>query len=252
MSVSLLWRSYLRAPRSPIPRSCQQGYPTTQLSSGAKLHRSPDSELSDYSACSEQARKPPQGGARPRGARGEGEAARKKGMLPVLESVLSLQPTKNSELALHPNPDVLRPKTDRGSATCCPREEQRALSLQVPEQKEEAWEGGSGRLGRPLEGGLTLRHHPRGAPYRAATNRGSGAATSCPGPRRHWPRRANTFRRSGRSSHRPRASAHASQSSAEPSCSLFPRKAQGAVGRDQRNSNSGEAVTARHKGHWES
>lgn len=56
--MSLLWRSYLRAPRSPIPRSANRD--TRQLSSAPSKAPlgAPDSELSDYSACSEQARSP--------------------------------------------------------------------------------------------------------------------------------------------------------------------------------------------------
>ena len=97
---------------------------------------------------------------------GEGEAARKKGMLPGLESVLALQPTKKSKRALHPNPDFPGP---RRIEDCNVLPSRRTAGAQLPGPGAE--EGSLGRRVRkdsdaPLKKGWTLQHHPRGAPYR--------------------------------------------------------------------------------------
>ena len=149
----------------PHPPICQQGYPTTQLSSEQSSTRS--SRLRTLTTLPALNR-PEAASGRSQTPRcpGEGEAARKKGMLPVLESVLSLQPTKNSELALHPNPDVPGP---RRTEDCNVLPSRRTAGAQLAGSRAEG--GSLGRRVRkdsdaPLKEGWTLRHHPRGAPYR--------------------------------------------------------------------------------------
>ena len=171
---------------------------------------------------------------------GEREAAGREGSLYV-SLPFRCNPRKNPNEPPPPQSRPPRPKTESGlQGAALEKNSERSAPRSTSKRRKAGKEGPEG-LGRPLEGEPDSPTPSSGRLLSAVqTSGGSGAATSwVPAPRRHWPRRANTFRRSGRSSYRPRASA-CTRVRAPPSLAAgFPRKAQVAVGRDQRNSNSG-------------
>lgn len=152
-------------------------------------------------------------------------SSKEEGMLPVPGAALSLQPTKNSELALPPQSRRPRPKTDRGLQRAA-LEKNSGRSARGSSRRRKPGKEGPEGLGRPLKEGWTLRHHPRGAPYRpcrptAAPGRqlpGSRPSASLAAPGQHLPKEQAFL---------PPPTCvrmHASQSSHfEPSCSLSPK-----------------------------
>ena len=183
---------------------------------------------------------------------GEREAARREGSLYVsLPFRCNPRKTPNEPPTLIQTSQV---QDGKRTATCCPREEQRALSSQVPEQKKEGWEGGSGRTRTPpWRAGLSntiLGAPPIGRAdqrrLRGGNFLGPGPSASLAAPGQHLPKeRAFLLPPTC-------VRMHASQSSNEPRGRLSPKSPSGSRKRSTKFKLGGEEVTVRHKKHSES